>query len=92
LDCKEDFPGGSVVKNLLANAEDTSWIPGSGRHGNPLQYSCKSHGQRSQAGYSPWSHKRVGHNLVTKTTAAADCKEVKPFVLANDRCCRFLNS
>jgi len=26
----------------------------------------KSHGQRSLAGYSPWGHRRVGHNLVTK--------------------------
>ena len=26
----------------------------------------KSHGQRSLAGYSPWSRKRVGHSLVTK--------------------------
>ena len=26
----------------------------------------KSHGQRSLAGYSPWSTKRVGYNLVTK--------------------------
>ena len=39
------FPGGSVVKNLPANARDTSSIPGSGRSpgvesGNPLQYSC----------------------------------------------------
>ena len=40
------FPGGSVVKNLLANAGDTDLIPGSGRkwraerNGNPLQYSC----------------------------------------------------
>ena len=24
------FPGGSVVKNLLANAGDTGWIPGPG--------------------------------------------------------------
>ena len=24
------------------------------------------HGQRSLAGYSPWGHKRVGHDLVTK--------------------------
>ena len=34
-----------VVKNLPANAGDTSMIPGLGRspgggHGNPLQYSC----------------------------------------------------
>ena len=42
------FPGGSVVKNLLANAGDaggTGLIPGQGRspgigNGNPLQYSC----------------------------------------------------
>ena len=40
-----DFAGGSVVKNLPANAEGVGWIPGSGRspgggNGNPLQYSC----------------------------------------------------
>ena len=43
-----DFPGGSVVKNSLANAGDTGdagSIPGSGRsprggYGNPLQQSC----------------------------------------------------
>ena len=28
----------------------------------------KSHGQRSLAGYIPWGHKRVGHNLVDQTT------------------------
>ena len=41
------FPGGAVVKNLPANAEDTgdvSLMPGSGRSpgvgsGNPLRYS-----------------------------------------------------
>ena len=45
---REDFPGGSVVKNLPANARDAgdaSSIPGLGRspgegNGNPLQYSC----------------------------------------------------
>ena len=41
----EGFPGGSVVKNLLANAGDAGLIPGLGRspgegNGNPLQYSC----------------------------------------------------
>ena len=43
-----DFPGGSVVKNLPANAgdvRDKGSIPGSGRspgggNGNPLQCSC----------------------------------------------------
>ena len=27
----------------------------------------KSHGQRSQVGYSPWGRKRGGHDLATKT-------------------------
>ena len=40
---KVGVPGGSPVKNLPANAGDTSSIPGSGRspgerNGNPLQY------------------------------------------------------
>ena len=39
------FPGGSVVKNLPANAGDLGLIPGSARSpvegtGSPLQYSC----------------------------------------------------
>ena len=38
-------PGGSVVKNLPANAGDAGSIPGLGRspgegNGNPLLYSC----------------------------------------------------
>ena len=41
----DGLPGGSVVKNLPANAEDLSSILGSGRspgegNDNPLQYSC----------------------------------------------------
>ena len=44
----KDFPGGSVVKNLPANAgdaKDVGSVPGSERspgeeNGNPLQYSC----------------------------------------------------
>ena len=40
-----DFPGGSVVRNLPAKAEDAGSIPGLGksseeRNSNPLQYSC----------------------------------------------------
>ena len=40
-----DFPGGSVVKNLPANAGNVGSLPGLGRcpgggNGNPLQYSC----------------------------------------------------
>ena len=39
------FPGGSVVKNLPANARDMGLIPGLGRspgegNGYPPQYSC----------------------------------------------------
>ena len=39
------FPGGSVVKNLPANAGDVGSSPGSGRspgerNGYPLHYSC----------------------------------------------------
>ena len=44
----KDFPGGTVVENLHANAGDTGdavLIPRTGRslvegNGNPLQYSC----------------------------------------------------
>ena len=60
------FPGGSVVKNLPANAGDVGLIPDSGRssgegNGYPLQYSCleKSHGQRSLVGYSQWDCKEL---------------------------------
>ena len=40
-----DFPGGSAVKNLPANAGDPGLVPGLRRspgegNGNPLQYSC----------------------------------------------------
>jgi len=56
------FPGGTVIKNLPANAgdaRDVGSIPGSGRspgigNCNPLQYSYL-------VGYSPWSH-RVKHS------------------------------
>ena len=60
------FPGGTVIKNLPANAgdaRDVDLIPGSGRspgvgNGNPLQFlPGECHGQRSLVGYSPWGHK-----------------------------------
>ena len=64
------FPGGSVLKNPPANAADLGSIPGLGRspgeeNSNLLQYSCL---KNRMVGYSPWDHKRVGHNLATKTT------------------------
>jgi len=65
------FPGGSVVKNLPTNAGDAGSIPGSERtpeegNGNSLHYlMSKSHRLMSLAGYSPWGHKRVRHDLET---------------------------
>ena len=50
------FPGGSEVKNLPATVGETGLIPESGR----------PHSQRTLAGYSPWGHKRSGHDLETK--------------------------
>ena len=67
------FPGGSMVKNMPANAGNESSILGSGRspgegNGNPLHYIClgKAHRQRNLTDYSPWSCKTVGHDLETK--------------------------
>ena len=56
------FPGGSVVKNLSAKQEMRVRFQG---QEDPLEKEMaapssilagKSHGQRSLAGYSPWSH------------------------------------
>ena len=59
-------PGGSVVKNLPASAEDMSSIPGLGRspgERNDNTLIWKSLGQRSLVSYSPWCG-RIGHDLV----------------------------
>ena len=56
------FPGGSVVKNLPANAGDAVLIPelercsGDG-NSNPVFLPGKSHSQRSLVGYSAWGCK-----------------------------------
>ena len=54
------FPGGSVVKNLPANAEDAGLIPGWRRFSRKSQWQPtpvflpgKIHGQWSLVGYSP---------------------------------------
>ena len=72
------FPGGSVVKNLPANAGDASSIPGSGissgeGNGKPLQYF---------AWELPWTEEpgglyTTGHNLATKPRAAILCIPLK---------------
>ena len=64
MDCSTPgFPGGSVVKNLSADAGDTGSVPGLGRspgeeNGNPF-LPAKFHGQRSLVGYSPWDCKEL---------------------------------
>ena len=68
------FPGGSTVKNPPANAGDAcstpGWgsSPGGGGNGKSLQYFYLENPMErgSPEGYSPWGHKRVGHNLATK--------------------------
>ena len=61
-----------MVKNLPASAGDWGSIPGLGRSpGEGWQPTAvflprKSNGQRSLAGYNPWGHKRVGHDLETE--------------------------
>ena len=62
------FPGGSVVKNLPANAGDSDSTLG---REDPLENERQSilvfsrgesHGQRSLAGYTLWGLKRVRHD------------------------------
>ena len=66
------LPGGSVVKNMPANAGDAGSIPGLRRspgegHGNTLQYSCLENNTVDRgAWWAPWGHKRVNHDLATK--------------------------
>ena len=68
------FSGGSgVKKNLPANAGDAGSIPGLGRSPGERNATHSkflpgtSHGGlHPMAGYSPWGHKRVRHDLVTK--------------------------
>ena len=70
---KMGFPSGSDGKESVFNAGDTGSIPGSGRSPREEKWPPtlvflpgKPHGQRTPAGYSPWGHKRVGHDLVIK--------------------------
>ena len=72
----QGFSGGSVVKNLPANARDSGLIPGPERstgegNGNPLPYSCleNPHGERSLVGYSPQGRKES--DTTEHSTAAA---------------------
>ena len=64
---KNSFSGGSVEKNLPANAGDVGSITVLGRYpgggnGNSLFLPEKSHGQKSLEGYSPWGYKESDTN------------------------------
>ena len=62
------FPGSTVVKNLPADAGDTSSIPRSGRapgegNGNLLQYSCWEIPRTEEpGGLQSTGSERVGHD------------------------------
>ena len=67
--------GGVPLETLPANAGERrrGFDPWAGKipfrrkwHPTPVLLPGMSHGQRSLVGYSPWGHKRVGHDLVTK--------------------------
>ena len=66
------FPGGSVVKNLPANAGDAGSIPGSGRspgEGNGTHSSILAWEipwTEEPGGLQTMGLQRVGHDLVTK--------------------------
>ena len=62
------FLGGSVLKNLPANAGDVCLIPGSGRspgegNGNPLQDSCL---ENPMDRLQSMGSQRVGHDLAVE--------------------------
>ena len=68
LSLVKDFPDGTMVKNLPANAGGAGSIPGLGRspgeeNGNPLQYSCL--GNAMDRGASLEGHKG-SDNLATQ--------------------------
>ena len=88
---KGSFLAGSVVKNLPAMQETQAQSLG---WDDPLKKEIaphssilpeKSYGQRGLAGYSPWGHKRVGHDLVTEQQQSI-CKALKSLMLTTNLC------
>ena len=86
----ESFPGSSVVKNpsamqeSICNAGDGQFNTWVGKipwrrkwQPTPKPLPGKFHGQRSLEGYSPWSCKRTGHDLMTKQPTT-----ILPYTLA----------
>ena len=84
-DCGKVFPGGSVVKDLPANAADMGSIPGLGRplwrrEWQPTLVFLPGK-KRSLVGYSPWGHKESdateqlnNNNKKTARPVMSDCR------------------
>ena len=69
------FPGGQMVKNLPAYAEDMDSIPGPGRspgegNGNPLQYSCLGNPMHREAWWATVHGVARVRHLATKQQQA----------------------
>ena len=80
------FPGGSVVKNPPANAENVSSTPGSGwslreENGNPLWYSCLGNPIDREA----WQVTVCGVTKELNTTEELDVNNNLKTVLKSDR-------
>ena len=67
------FPGSSIGKESACQCRRHGFDPWLGKipwrrkwEPTPVFLPGKSHGQKSLVGYSPWGHKRVGHDLWTK--------------------------
>ena len=56
---------------MVCKAGAVGSVPGSGEspgegNGSPFQYSCLENSMDRGVLWSPWGHKRVGHDLVNK--------------------------
>ena len=78
------FPGGSVEKKICLQYRRSGFDPwvrkifwGRKWQPTPIFLPGKSHRQRSLVGYSPWGHKRVGHDLITKQQQGGKTKLLK---------------
>ena len=80
-----DYCSSAILKRPVpaprASLGDEGSIPGlrsspGEENGNPPQYSCLENpmDRRSPVGYSPWSHRRVRHDLVTKHQVLAPAR------------------
>ena len=67
-----------MIKNPPASAGDVGLIPGredpleEEMAPTPVSLPGKSHEERRLVGYSPWGHKRVGHDLATEHSTAQE--------------------